>query len=1246
LTMSLWLNLSSIPATTVPILTLRDNANTAQAQLAITADSSVAFIIANDTLKTVKGAIEAHTWLYIAGVCNWFDGASGEAAIYINGLPIASKAQMNYGNPIAPIKSMGLADSAFTGLLDEIRIAADATPYSKLALDYYTQRKRNDFLKHPVGMTSVTEVSNPQCQLRPSVKSGDFCYIGSDKWRLGDLPLDLSGTTGLFMSWSDRYSQDDSLVEIKLNGPAKLYMLIDSRYIPKPAFLASYEKTGRTVVVENRDGLTVPMQLYKMSIDTAGTVLLGGPEQGGIDGGELPWVALLDCRNDNGQIRVAAKPWPFVRTTKAEEKALLFSDREHTIDSLPEEFKNGVLVTIPNAMRFSDTSSLVTLRVNRPGTVNCLLDTMYTTYPSFITDKSGWRPVENRCVANGKTYSILKRTIVQDEVFSLEGPRSGGGIANRTSYALIVQPDADTAPVVIGCPDEIPLAVLDTGATPYIDSAWHIKVLPKELKNKLLIRTRQADYQSSGNAASCFTLAKGAKIYIAVDEEQSLLPAFMRDIDPIKGTWSKTRFTIELSNHAVFRVFRKVFKEGYYELPGVRNSGSNDNLYNYFVFADTAGPGPTPIPEVDSSRIVRFDTAIAPYLDLQTQVTWGSPELYNSYVIITEKAMSEYGYCRTQSFTFTQPVRIWLALDPDFRTAETFIETQNWTRTSAVISLSGNLPDRVLYSKEFAPGTVEIPGVNCDYIQSGVMEPIVLFELLEAPAYGLIARNLRVTGFGDERSGTTENYIIKDLDVKYAWDMGMSSQSWIVNVEARSAIADRGDTMVVLTPFVDDTIIRMNDTTIIREGNSFTLPDLLPGLVDADGVHVNAINNTADGVVMFRINNQSKIPVTKQFIIVLFEDLNGDYLYTRNDDRRIGSAVVQGIDSNQVKTYLVSVKGNLSFPNRAICSFVDADNWIVETEEWNNVATSGTSCEDYTRPVYVCTDTTVAGYDSTRARVPAFADTVIYSYLIDTNNDSLINTDDSLYALYVFNNKLHAINAIGDSLFSAINLDALVPMDLILDDLTGDGIPEIIAGNRLYSNAGTLLWDASIWLSGGPAVGQSFDFNADGDRDFIIYTPDTFVIIRSGRDSTLLYINPLATWPGPTDGATGTLAYIARGEYHCYDVNASFPRYSVVSGDTVDLTVRVANAGAYGVKNITVSVYADTSNDTTNVQMSNWIVLGDTTISNPLGSQAFTDTRFTKVIPAGTKRIWFVVDRVNKYFECNEKDNAIRLEVE
>jgi hypothetical protein len=406
------------------------------------------------------------------------------------------------------------------------------------------------------------------------------------------------------------------------------------------------------------------------------------------------------------------------------------------------------------------------------------------------------------------------------------------------------------------------------------------------------------------------------------------------------------------------------------------------------------------------------------------------------------------------------------------------------------------------------------------------------------------------------------------------------------------------------------------------------------------------------GVVLFSINNQSKIPVNKQFIIVLFEDLNGDILYIRNEDRRIGSAVVQGIDSNQVKTYLVSVKGNLSFPNRAICAFVDADNWIVETDEWNNVATSGTSCEDYTRPVFVCTDTTAVGYDSTRARVHEFADTAIICYLVDTNNDSLVTTEDSLYALFVYNNQLHAINAAGDSLFSAINLNALEPMDLILDDLTGDGMPEIIAGNRLYSNTGTHLWDASLWPSGSPFVGQSFDINRDGDRDTIICTPDTFVTIRSGRDSTLLYINPLATWPNPTDGATGTLAYIAKGEYHCYDVNASFPRYSVVSGDTVDLTIRAANAGAYPVRGISVEVFADTVtrdsvNDGQTARLPDGLIkIGERVISESVQSQQYRDVRFETVLPVGTKRVWFAVDSAKRYFECNEKDNCAVLRVQ
>jgi hypothetical protein len=150
----------------------------------------------------------------------------------------------------------------------------------------------------------------------------------------------------------------------------------------------------------------------------------------------------------------------------------------------------------------------------------------------------------------------------------------------------------------------------------------------------------------------------------------------------------------------------------------------------------------------------------------------------------------------------------------------------------------------------------------------------------------------------------------------------------------------------------------------------------------------------------------------------------------------------------------------------------------------------------------------------------------------------------------------------------------------------------------------------------------------------------------------LLYINPLATWPNPTDGATGTLAYIAKGEYHCYDVNASFPRYSVVNGDTVDLTIRAANAGAYLVRGISVEVFADTVtrdsvNDGQTARLPDGLIkIGERGITDELSSQQFGDVRFEAVLPVGTKRVWFAVDSAKRYFECNEKDNAIVLKLE
>lgn len=125
------------------------------------------------------------------------------------------------------------------------------------------------------------------------------------------------------------------------------------------------------------------------------------------------------------------------------------------------------------------------------------------------------------------------------------------------------------------------------------------------------------------------------------------------------------------------------------------------------------------------------------------------------------------------------------------------------------------------------------------------------------------------------------------------------------------------------------------------------------------------------------------------------------------------------------------------------------------------------------------------------------------------------------------------------------------------------------------------------------------------------------------------------------------------GEYHCYDLNASFPRYSVVSGDTVDLTIRLASAGANAIRGVLVEVYADTSNRDSNfvdgqiVRLPEGVVkAGERVISEELRSQDYRDIRFEVLLPNGTKRVWFVVDGVNRYFECIELDNLLRFDLE
>lgn len=1247
-TISSWVRLYDFPDSTTPLIILVNRKNSIESIIAVTADSGLAFIIGSDTLKTISGALEDSVWLNIAVTYDWYN-TNGNAAIYVNGLPVARTDLMNNDQRINDVHRIIIGDNSLDIAIDELRIAPIAFHRNQISLDYFSQRQRNDFLKFPVGITSVTSVSAPEYRMIPGARRGDKICTNRN-WTLETIEPDMVGKQWFIIPWEDRISTEDTLVTVHLNGPAFIYLLLDSRYTSKPLFLSSWRETGRTVSVKGPSDELISMNIYTLQVDTAADISFGGNRSGGTSGGELPWAVLMDLSQDNTGFRVAAKDYPFVRTGTAIKGELLYSDREHEIDSLPEALENGILIQTPNAFRFSDTSSFVAFSVNRPAIASILLDTSYRSWPSFIIDDKEWKSSDLRVTSGNKVLSVFQKRFKNSNTFEIfGGPHFGNGDGNSCSYSMIMQPD-NYNPLIN---TENPIIEADSGVLVYTDSLWHIISISGELKGKKLIKTQQAKYACNDSVYLSFKLLRSCKVYFAIDENQSIPPGFISSVDSNGAVWEHTDFSIEISNHAKFKIYRKAFTDGTYSFSCARyDGGSDDNMQNYFVIVDTTVITPESVPDTGTAGPGKN-----PYTNIPDAKIVYIPKQLEGLIMVEDSSYIDY--CRNRTFNFSQPVRIWLGVDPVFSTSGTFLQYDNWNRTDLVISITG-LPDRIVWYKNFDPGTITIPGVHCDYYQPGVMNSVIIIEYLEAPSRGLYARNLKVTGFGDERRAETGNYIVKNLDVVYSYEIEMSSRSWIMNIETRSAIAHPSDTIKVLTPFGDGTVYKINDTTVIRPENQFYLSELMPLMVAVDSVRVSAIDLRAQGIVRVAFKNNSTVSVNRPFVVILFEDLNDDFTYN-SYDKRLGSITVNGIGAGETKLYQINLDDTISFPNRTLFSFIDATEQIDEMDDWNNVGSSGTVCDNYIIPSFVVEidDSGEVGkwghVDSLTAGLPAFRDSTIFCYISDLNGDSLIDEDDTLCIVYTYNNRLYAINALThDSLFPSIFAGPSAETKIRVDDFTNDGIPEIIIGNSLYKNDGELIHDFQVFSSipVPHVILSALDLNRDGIRDTVIWDEiDSCTLVRSGRDSTLLFVYPVNKWNGPVDPVTTTvLCDNHHGTYNCYDVNVSFPRYSVTFSDTVDLTVRVANAGAARVDGVLVEMFADTLDRDSSIVdgiadlPSDLILIGNGNTGG-LESNNYVDFRLHAVLPDSTKRVWFRVDGNNKYFECNERDNGLNIGV-
>ena len=1257
ITMSCWINISDssmIPDSGIDLFSYYKGNTKKILSFGVLPDAGLFITVNNDTLRTLSGVAEPGTWLHCAARYGWSFG-EGDAVIFVNGVAVAT-GRFNDDGPEYGISGSfyygtNRDGTPFPGKIDEIRVIPSQLSSSWISLDWYTQRKLNDFLTPVKNITSVTTISNPEIRMQPNAGDGDFFFTDNQITAEG-LPSNYQGRTWVKMPSHSAVSKADTMFTLGLSGPAELAVMIDNRMIPNPPFITSLWSKKDSAYVKTPDGEIFGCSIYERSITSACTLSFSGPKAGG-SGNGFGYALLIDLSQKRFEhnVDLISGSSPVKMRNDISRGDLLFFDREYVIDSLPSGLRNSALLSPSNSFKHDTSSNYLSFTLKNRSVLKLLADTMINdSLLPELPNKETWKAGSEVVRAGSKMFKVHEATIRAGNV-KLSGPHYDTAFGNINSYAVFVKSNRDTCLVVDVWPAayERMCGGVDLGVEIYSDTNLRIDYLSEKFKGMTLIRTPQSEYTNSSAKAFGFTLNRPAWVYYAVDTvfSDTTVPSFLNDGDEKSGYWTPTRYTLINSIGKQYQIWKKFYKDGELSFSGVRFGKELSNKFNYVFMAG----------EIKVDTLFKNDSI--PFDDTTIRIE-NDPIGYSTGPV---KLMSKD--CENINIgQYEMPVRVYLAMDPNFPVEGSFLEEQFWTRTDEILQFNKLLPDFIFWTKDFpANMKIVIPGIHCNGYKKGVYNPVARILPLDFPVYNYHARDLEVVGFGDERGAGSDSYLLKKLDISYAWDIGMRSNSWVVNVNMTGGRAAGDDTISILSAFVD-TVLKWDSAyvdTTIEISDTFSLSDLVPVMVNADSVMVKATDLSAEGYVRVAFTNRSDRNVAVPFVVLLFEDLNGDYHYNSND-RYLGSTTIEDIEPNEYAVYDIHIRGEISFPKRAIFAFVDADQYVTELDEWNNVRSSGTSCENVTVPQYFeeIDSTGMVGewgsVDSLTDSLPAIRDTTVFCYIKDFNGDSLIDYNDTLCILYTNNYRLHAVNALTlDSLFTSIFVGPSAVNKIKVEDLTNDGIPEIIAGDVIYSNTGVMLWNGGSFTdvaSRNFASSTRFDINKDGDPDSVEYNvSDSCVAVFSGRDSSLLYVNPFSRWTGMISGGTvGMLANVTEGVYHCYDVNISFPRYSVTATDTVDLTVRVANAGAYQVNGVKLEIFADTvDRDSSIVDGIAELPSGVTFIGESrtlaLNSDSYVDMQGQAVIPGNVKRIWFRINGDRKYFECNEKDGVLNMRI-
>jgi uncharacterized repeat protein (TIGR01451 family) len=140
-------------------------------------------------------------------------------------------------------------------------------------------------------------------------------------------------------------------------------------------------------------------------------------------------------------------------------------------------------------------------------------------------------------------------------------------------------------------------------------------------------------------------------------------------------------------------------------------------------------------------------------------------------------------------------------------------------------------------------------------------------------------------------------------------------------------------------PNPEDNSITDTDTVLRK-------PDLAVPEVDASQAQLQLESLALSGNVLVRLENLGTLETTVPFEVTVFEDVDGDGVWTAGTDNLLGRQVYSApLAAGQTVPFAVPVSGTVAFRGNRIFAFADSANVIDELSETNSVGSTASGCE-------------------------------------------------------------------------------------------------------------------------------------------------------------------------------------------------------------------------------------------------------------------------------------------------------------